>query len=118
MNYELKVDESQVVGMPFVYVYFVIVLLLAAHWVYKSELKYKFETLVLSFYLMTGNLNDLLTFAIPGISFFEIQPDRFLLLVFSFFLVRRIFFSDEPLEFKNIWTMPWFMVMLIFYVSF
>lgn len=118
MNYELKVDDGQVVGMPFIYAYFVIVLLLGAYWVYKSEVKYKFEILVLSFYLMTGNLNDLLTFAIPGISFFEIQPDRFLFLIFSFFLVRRFFFSNEPLGFKHFWTMPWFMVMLIFYVLF
>ncbi|MFK7772869.1 MAG: O-antigen ligase family protein [Saprospiraceae bacterium] len=114
----LKVDESQVVGMPFVYIYFLFVLLLSAHWVYKGEVKHKFEILVLCFYLMTGNLNDLLTFAIPGISFFEIQPDRFLFFMFSFFLIRQFYFSKESFEFKNFWNIPWFIVILTFYALF
>ena len=118
MNYELKVDEDGIVGLYYIYGYFAIVLLLGFLWVYRSELTYKFEALVLAFYLMTGNLNDLLTFSIPGVSFFEIQPDRFLLLMFSFLLVRRAFFSNEMVIPKNAWTMPWFMVMLILYSLF
>ncbi len=114
----LKVVEGQVVGMPFVYLYFLFVLILSASWVYKSDVKHKFETLVLCFYLMTGNLNDLLTFAIPGVSFFEIQPDRFLFFMFSFFLVRQFYFSKESFEFKNFWKIPWFMIILTFYTLF
>ena len=111
----LKVIDGQVVGMPFIYIYFLFALLLSASWVYKSDVKHKFEILVLCFYLMTGNLNDLLTFAIPGVSFFEIQPDRFLFFMFSFFLIRRFYFSNEPFEFKNFWKIPWFMIILTFY---
>ena len=114
----LKVVGDNVVGMPFVYVYFLITMLLSAYWVNNSEVKYKFETLILAFYLMTGNLNDLLTFAIPGVSFFEIQPDRFLFFMFLFFLVRRFYFSDEPVEVRDSWRMPWFMIMLICYALF
>ncbi|MFK8008548.1 MAG: O-antigen ligase family protein [Saprospiraceae bacterium] len=114
----LKVAEGSVVGMPFVYVYFLFALLLGASWVYKNDVKHKFETLVLCFYLMTGNLNDLLTFAIPGVSFFEIQPDRFLFFMFSFFLVRQFYFTKEPFEFKNFWKIPWFMIILTFYTLF
>jgi len=118
MNYELKVDNGEGVGMIFIYGYFVIALVLGLLWVRRSELRYKFEAFVLAFYLMTGNLNDLLTFAIPGVSFFEIQPDRFLFFMFSFLLVRRAFFSDEMVTPKNSWRMPWFMVMLILYSLF
>jgi len=114
----LKVVDGQVVGMPFVYLYFLFVLMLSAYWVYKSEVKHKFETMVLCFYLMTGNLNDLLTFAIPGVSFFEIQPDRFLFFMFSFFLVRQFYFSKEPFEFKFFWKIPWFIIILICYALF
>lgn len=114
----LKVADGSVVGMPFVYLYFLFVFLLSASWVYNSEVKHKFETLILCFYLMTGNLNDLLTFAIPGVSFFEIQPDRFLFFMFSFFLVRQFYFSSEPFVFKNFWKIPWFMIILICYALF
>jgi hypothetical protein len=114
----LKVVGGDVVGMPFVYLYFLIALLLGAYWVKNSGVKYKFEILILSFYLMTGNLNDLLTFAIPGVSFFEIQPDRFLFFMFLFFLVRRFYFSNEPFEVKVSWRIPWFMVMLMCYILF
>jgi len=114
----LKVVGSHVVGMLFVYMYFIIALFLSARWVGNSGVKYKFETLILAFYLMTGNLNDLLTFAIPGVSFFEIQPDRFIFFMFLFFLVRRFYFSNEPFEVKVSWRIPWFVIMLICYLLF
>ncbi len=117
-NYELKVVDGEIVGLPFIYGYFAIVLILGLLWVYRSDLKYKFEAFIIAFYLMTGNLNDLLTFAIPGVSAFEIQPDRFLLLMFSAFLVRRTFYSNEAVIPKNAWTLPWFMIMLILYSLF
>lgn len=118
MHTALKVLDGQVVGMPFVYLYFLFALSLSAYWVYNSELKDKFEVFILSFYLMTGNLNDLLTFAIPGISFFEIQPDRFLFFMFLFFLVRRLYLSKDSFEFKNFWNIPWFMIILVLYAIF
>ena len=117
-NYELKVVDGEIVGMPFIYGYFALVFILGVLWVYRSELKYKFEAFVIVFYMMTGNLNDILTFAIPGVSAFEIQPDRFLLLMFSVFLFRRAFYSKEKIIPKNAWTIPWFMVMLILYCLF
>lgn len=55
----------------------------------KSKSTHKIEVFLLSFFLMSGHYNKLLTFKVPGISFFEIYPVRLLFLVFAFVLLRR-----------------------------
>ena len=104
---------EQITGYKFfVYGYLALALVLAIRLVYKPEVKYRFELGVLSFYLMTGNLNDLLKIKIPGVSFFEIQPERLLFLLFSFFLVRQILFVRRPVEEVARPALPMFKVFL------
>lgn len=57
--------------------------------VWKSETAYKFELLVVAYFLFSGNYSDLLTFKIPGLSFFAIQPIRFVFLTCVFLWVRK-----------------------------
>ena len=101
--------------------YFVVAFFIAAYFVYKSQVeKNKFELLVVSYFLLTGEYNDLLTFSIPGISFFEIQPERFLLLVFSFFIFRSVAFPGSVSQAKirsSPWVQPLFLVALVLAAS-
>ncbi|MEL6868027.1 MAG: hypothetical protein AAFP19_26625, partial [Bacteroidota bacterium] len=98
------------VNLNFIYAYFGLAFLAALFLIYRHRPAYNIELFILSFYLMTGNINEELTFAIPGLSFFEIQPDRFLFLAFSFFLVRRLLFSRGPVKELMNEQMPWFKV--------
>lgn len=118
MHEALMPEISTRLDLPLYYGYFVVAALLALWLVLRSGAKYKFEILLVSFYLMTGNINDYLTIKIPGFSFFELQPDRILLLVFSFLLFRRLaFFRGKPAA-GNAWGMPWFQVFACLYVAF
>ncbi|MEO1515638.1 MAG: O-antigen ligase family protein [Bacteroidota bacterium] len=102
--------------MDLIYVYFGLAFV-ASLWLVRSpSVPYRLELFLLSFYLMTGNLNEELTFALPGISFFEIQPDRLLFLYFSFFLVRHFLFSSHQPSRSKPLPLPWFMLMLLLYV--
>ena len=109
-------EEVVQVDMTYINGYFVIVFILAFYLVYKSKSSFKFELFFLSIYLMTGNINEFLTIRIPGISAFEIQPARFLFLLFSFFLMRYLLFSKNKMHLKTSWTTPWFILFLILYV--
>ena len=55
------------------YIYFIFAAVIALYLIIKSKSKYKIELFFISFYLLTGNTNDLLTIKIPGFSFFEID---------------------------------------------
>ena len=66
--------ELNRVNFQHFYLYLIISALVAGFLVLKSQSKYKVEMFFLSFYLLSGNLNTLLIFKIPGVSFFEIQP--------------------------------------------
>ncbi len=77
------------------YVFLVLAAILTFGLLLQTQVKDKIEHFALGFFLMTGNFNDALTFKVPGVSFFEIQPDRFLFLLFSFYLFRKLFFSKE-----------------------
>ena len=111
--FNFKIDEAQ---MPYFYIYFVIAGIIALYLLIKSGSKYKFELFFVSFYLLTGNINALLTIKIPGFSFFEIQPERLLFFILSFFLARKMFFSKEKLQFTLNKSIPWFEVALYAYV--
>ncbi len=117
INYEEGFQADGSVGKEFMYMYFAIALGIALYWIFTSQVKHKIELLVLCFFLMTNNINEFLTFKIPGLGFFEIKPERALFLVFSFLLVRNwSFFKDR--EKSNITTMPWFIVTVILFVIF
>ncbi len=111
--FNFKIDEAQ---LPYFYIYFVIAGVIALYLLVKSGSKHKFELFFMSFYLLTGNINELLTIKIPGFSFFEIQPERLLFFILSFFIVRKMFFSKEKLQFSFDKSIPWFEVALYAYV--
>ena len=98
------------------YIYFILAAAIAFYLILKSNSKYKIELFFLSFYLLTGNINDLLTIKIPGFSFFEIQPERFLFFLLYFFIVRKTLLSKEKLNFTWDKKIPWFEVALFAYV--
>lgn len=117
VNYEEGFQADGSVGKIYMYVYFAVALGMALYWIYNSKVQYKFELLILCFFLMTNDINEFLTFKIPGIGFFEIQPERALFLTFSFLLFRKWqFFKDRKAA--NITSMPWFIVMVILFVIF
>lgn len=116
------IDYQQYFNWPTIhiehfYVYIAFALLTAGYLVYKSKAKYKFELFFLVFYLLTGNINKLLTFKLPGIGLFEIQPIRFLFLLLGFFLLRKTLFSRERHNFGFETRIPWFIVALLAYVA-
>ena len=95
------------------YGYMFIMFLVSLYLVYKSEADYKFELLVVAFYLASGDYSLLLKIKLPG---FDIQPDRFLFLTFLFLLVRRVLFPVEKKEDDLTTGTPWFLVMLYLFV--
>lgn len=100
------------------YIYFVMAAIIAFLLVYRSQSKYKIELFFISFYLLTGSYNFLLILKIPGISFFDIQPLRFIYLMLLFLIVRKTFFSKQQHPIIQKRTIPWFEVALIAYVIF
>ena len=100
------------------YMYYVFAAAITCYLIVKSNSKYKLELFFISFYLITGNLNDLLTIKIPGFSLFEIQPERFLFFLLSFFIIKKSLLSTEKLKQNENKKFPWFMVALFAYVIF
>lgn len=95
------------------YAYFGAAALFCLYLVFKAKVAYKAEIFVLAFYLMTGNLNRLLT---VNLGFFEITPERFLFLTLAFLVIRQIFFTNHRRPFDTEGKLPWFMIMLIGYL--
>lgn len=96
--------------------YFVVALFIALYFTFKSQVEHKFELLVISFFLLTGEYASMLNFSIPGLSFFEIQPERFLLLTFGFFILRSMAFPGSVKQTKirtSPWVQPLFLVALV-----
>lgn len=109
----LKMDS---LDLALINAYFVVALFIALYFTYKSQVEHKFELLVISFFLLTGEYANMLTFSIPGLSFFEIQPERFLLLTFGFFIVRSMAYPDTVKQTKirtSPWVQPLFLVTLV-----
>lgn len=98
------------------FVYFAVAAVVAFFLTQRSKTKYKLELFFISFYLLTGNINELLTIKIPGISFFEIQPTRFIYLMLGVFIIRKTFFSNERSSLKNKKT-PLFILALYAFVG-
>ena len=98
------------------YIYFVLAAIIAFYLIINSDSRYKFELFFLSFYLLTGRLNELLSIKIPGFDLFEIQPHRFLFLLLLFFIIRKTLLSRERLHLTLNRKIPWFQVALFSYV--
>ncbi len=73
--------------------------------VWKNKVQSQTVTFLLSWFLIMGSYTLIVRLKIPGISFFEIQPDRFLFLYFSgllfgsYFLPKKklVFFEGRPI---------------------
>ncbi len=115
VNYQEGFQGDGSVGQIYMFIYFAVALGVAAYWIFTSQVKFKFELLILCFFLMTNDINEFLTFKIPGLGFFEIKPERALFLTFSFLLFRNWSFFKERSK-GNITTMPWFILMVILFV--
>lgn len=115
INYDLHFKWEEVHIAHF-FIYFFFAAITAFYLVRKSESKYKIELFFISFYLLTGNINEILTLKIPGFSFFEIQPVRFIYLMLLFFIIRKTLLSKEKQFSDPNKKTPWFMVMLYGYV--
>ncbi|MCF8245310.1 MAG: hypothetical protein K9J37_13060 [Saprospiraceae bacterium] len=118
MHDDLVSDISTRLDLPLFYGYFVVAAMLAGWLVLRSNIRYKFEILLVSFYLMTGSINYYLTIKIPGVSFFELQPDRILFFVFTFLFLRRFAFSREQSTTESNWRIPWFLVFACLHSAF
>lgn len=103
--------------IEYFYVYFFLACIAAGYLVYKLRVKYKVELFFISFYLLTGNLNKILTIELPGISLFEIKPIRLIFLLLCFFMLRRTLFHGQRLNVGFKHKIPWFIVALLAYVS-
>ncbi|CAM4125233.1 O-antigen ligase family protein [Zobellia nedashkovskayae] len=99
------------------YIYFVIAGIIAYYLTFKSDSKYKIEGFLLSFYFLTGNINELLTIKIPGFSFFEIQPIRLIYLLLLFFIIRKTLLSREKNPSSDSFKVPYFVLPLFLYIS-
>lgn len=104
------------VQLRYYYAYFILAALVAGYLVFKSKSRFKPELFFISFYLLTGNLNQLLTIKIPGFSLFEIQPIRFIFLLLSFLVLRKTIFSKAPIKVSLKQKVPWFQFALLGYV--
>ena len=100
------------------YIYFIIAALIAFYLVVRSNSKYKLELFFLSFYLLTGNINRILTFKLPGFGLLEIQPLRFVYLLLLFFIIRKTLLSRRKNEFSLKRKTPWFLLALFSYIFF
>ena len=108
--------DPNLVQVHHFYIFFVVALALTIYLITKSKTKYKFELFFLSFFLITGNTNDILTIKIPGFSFFELQPERLLFFMLSFFIARKMWSSGGRLELSVNKKVPWFIVVIFVYV--
>ncbi len=97
------------------YVYIGIMFIVAVLLVRSCETIYKFELFAVIFYILTGSYNELLAFKIPGLSFFEITPERFLLLTFLALFIRRSWSRDDRFDYSGS-NLPWFKLLLNLFV--
>lgn len=97
-------------------IYFAFAAIIALYLILKSNSGNKFELFFISFYLLTGNLNSVLTIEIPGLSLFEIQPIRFIFLLFCFLIIRKTLLSKRKFKASPERGIPWFMVALFAFI--
>jgi len=113
-HFEFAVTSGQLLQ---IYIFLVFGGIIALYMTITSTSAYKKEMFFISFFLITGNLNKLLTVKIPGFSFFEIQPIRFIYLMLLVLIIRKLWASKQKLNWSAGIRMPWFMVALICYIT-
>lgn len=97
------------------YTYLALSVIIAFYLTFTSGSKYKGELFFLSFFLISGSISNLLVIVVPGLTAFEIQPERFIYLMLLFFIIRKTLFSKHR-RYHNNNKMPWFEVALYGYV--
>ena len=100
------------------YAYLGLALVVAAYLVFRSRSAFKFELFFISFYLLTGNINDLLIIRIPGFSLFEIQPVRLIFILLGILLLRKTLLSKNGIRLFPDGKIPWFILALGCYILF
>lgn len=103
------------VTIEYFFIYFVIAAIIAGYLTFKSNSKYKIELFFMSFYLLTGNVHNLLIIKIPG---FDLQPLRIVYLLLGLLLVRKMFFDKSHQRVSSPKTVPWYELALIGYLIF
>ncbi len=98
------------------YLYLFCMLLVATALTMRTKTAYPIELFIVCFFLLSGNLNELFTINIPGISFFEIQPERLLLIIFGILVARKLIFQKRFGHDQKSLQLPWFIVFLNLFV--
>jgi len=98
------------------YIYFLLAAIISFYLVIKSTSKFKIEMFLLSFYLLTGNINQLLTIKIPGLDLLQLQPLRILYLLLFFLIIRKTLLSRNKVQSTLNKKIPRFEVALYAYV--
>lgn len=93
MEPSISVPAAAGGSLNFIYLQLLLGAIIAVYLVMKHRTPYRLELVVIAFFLLTGEYNFLLKFKIPGISFFEIQPGRFIFLLFLFFWGQKLLTS-------------------------
>ncbi len=101
-----------------VYVYLTLTFLLSLGITWRSQVRQKVVLLVYGFFYMSGTVRMILTFKIPGVSFFEIQPDRFIFIFSTFYLLILLRRRSNREMLKERWVAPPFEWALYAYVAF
>ena len=83
---------------------------------YKNQPDNKLLVFQLAYFLITGNLDNLLTIVLPGFSLFELQPDRLIFLFYTAYLILLYVSPATRPIFKRFREVPWFEIIMILYV--
>ena len=83
---------------------------------YRDKPDNKLLVFQLAYFLITGNLDNLLIIALPGFSLFELQPDRLIFLFYSAYLILLYISPATRHIFKRFREVPWFEIILVLYV--
>lgn len=72
----------------------------------KHDTRHKLLLFVYAFYLLGGSIAEVLTFKVPGISFFEFQPDRIVLIFNLGYLTMLFLYRHNREVLRKKWYSP------------
>ncbi|MDH3651007.1 MAG: O-antigen ligase family protein [Saprospiraceae bacterium] len=113
----LEFHEIGTTNKYLIWGYLLLAVIVILRLVLKRDIEDKLLLFFALFFLLTGNYNSILAFHIPGISFFEIKPNRFLFILFSLFLVKSLILPSPKRPLQTNWKIPWFFLALLLFVS-
>ncbi|MEM6965792.1 MAG: O-antigen ligase family protein, partial [Bacteroidota bacterium] len=94
--------------IPLAYGYIFLSMMLAGYLTYRSAAQNKIVVGAISFFLLTGNFNEVITFGLP--------PDRVLGLICAGYLGWRLVFGGFRNSRHPIWVVPYFQIVLALYI--